>query len=72
MTAATAVARAPLSAFHMAPLHWLRGTMLWLVALQHRHRERLQLAAMDDDALKDIGLSRCDVMAELAKPRWRR
>ncbi|MFC3676144.1 DUF1127 domain-containing protein [Ferrovibrio xuzhouensis] len=44
----------------------------WLVVLQRRHRERLQLAEMDDAALQDLGLSRCDVMAEIRKPRWRR
>jgi len=43
-----------------------------LVAMQRRHRERMQLAEMDAAALKDIGLSRCDTLAELRKPRWRR
>ena len=51
---------------------WLCAALLWLVALQRRHRERMQLAAMDDAALKDVGLSRCDVAAELRKRRWRR
>jgi uncharacterized protein YjiS (DUF1127 family) len=50
----------------------LLDALRWLIALQRRHRERRQLAAMDDAALKDIGLSRCDVIAELRKPRWRR
>jgi uncharacterized protein YjiS (DUF1127 family) len=35
-------------------------------------RERRALQAMDDAALKDMGLSRADVEGELAKPFWRR
>jgi uncharacterized protein YjiS (DUF1127 family) len=35
-------------------------------------RERRALQAMDDAALKDMGLSRSDVEGELAKPFWRR
>jgi uncharacterized protein YjiS (DUF1127 family) len=56
----------------VAALRWLCAALFWLAALQRRHRERMQLAEMDDAALKDIGLSRCDVMAEVAKPSWRR
>ena len=35
-------------------------------------RQRKHLAGLDDAALKDIGLSRADVAAELRKPGWRR
>jgi uncharacterized protein YjiS (DUF1127 family) len=35
-------------------------------------RERRALQAMDDAALKDMGLSRADVEGELGKPFWRR
>ena len=35
-------------------------------------RQRKHLAGLDDAALKDIGLSRADVAAELRKPVWRR
>jgi uncharacterized protein YjiS (DUF1127 family) len=35
-------------------------------------RERRALQAMDDAALKDMGLSRADIEGELAKPFWRR
>jgi uncharacterized protein YjiS (DUF1127 family) len=35
-----------------------------------RARQRRDLAALDDHALRDIGLSRADVRRELAKPFW--
>ena len=77
MTATTPAIRMTVAAQRPHPqrwLHvgWLQDAVLWLVGLQRRHRERMQLAEMDAAALKDIGLSRCDVMAELCKPRWRR
>lgn len=34
------------------------------------HRERAQLAGLSDDALKDLGLSRADVMEESERPFW--
>ena len=37
----------------------------------HRHRQRLDLDALDDAALRDIGLSPEDVRRECAKPFWR-
>ena len=35
-------------------------------------RQRRSLALLDDQALKDIGLSRSDIAGETAKPFWRR
>lgn len=35
------------------------------------YRQRRALEALDDRMLKDIGLSRCDVEAEIARPFWR-
>jgi uncharacterized protein YjiS (DUF1127 family) len=34
-------------------------------------RQRRQLAELDDRLLRDIGLTRADVGAELRKPFWR-
>ncbi|MFJ5297004.1 DUF1127 domain-containing protein [Pseudomonas sp. NPDC088368] len=34
------------------------------------HHERVQLASLSDDALKDIGLSRADVLVEIERPFW--
>lgn len=43
-----------------------------LVLLWHdRSVQRHHLAALDDHVLKDIGLSRADVVRESSKPFWR-
>lgn len=34
------------------------------------HRQRQQLAAMSDEMLKDIGLSRADIETEVSRPFW--
>lgn len=36
-----------------------------------RWQERRELAALDQRALDDIGLSRGDVLTEISKPFWR-
>ena len=41
-----------------------------LARWQERARERYQLAALSDQALHDIGLSRADVERESRKPFW--
>lgn len=33
-------------------------------------QQRIQLASLSDDALKDIGLSRADVYEEIERPFW--
>ena len=38
---------------------------------QERTRQRRALAALDDAALKDIGLSRSEAAGECDKPFWR-
>lgn len=40
-------------------------------AWQDRARERADLMTLDDRALKDIGLTRCDVAEIAHKPFWR-
>jgi uncharacterized protein YjiS (DUF1127 family) len=42
-----------------------------LITWQQRRSDRLRLQSMDDHMLRDIGLSRADVEAEVAKPFWR-
>jgi len=42
------------------------------VAAQRLSRERDQLSELSDSALKDLGLTRADVWAELRKPMWQR
>lgn len=49
---------------------------LWLVAdnamaVYERTKQRRALQKLDDHLLKDIGLSRVEVEAEIAKPFWR-
>jgi len=41
-----------------------------LLAWQDRASARAHLAAMSDAELKDVGLSRADVMPEVVKPFW--
>lgn len=52
----------------------MKNTLAWLV--QHvncwaeRRRQRLDLAMLTDDELKDIGLNRLDARRESEKPFW--
>jgi uncharacterized protein YjiS (DUF1127 family) len=46
--------------------------VLKLLDMQRRARERADLAALPQDILKDVGLSRADIEAELHKPLWLR
>jgi uncharacterized protein YjiS (DUF1127 family) len=48
------------------------AAVLTLLDWQRRARERADLAALPDDILKDVGLSRADIEAELRKPAWLR
>jgi uncharacterized protein YjiS (DUF1127 family) len=41
-----------------------------LLAWQERSRQRHQLASLSDHLLRDIGLSRADIMAETTKRFW--
>ena len=50
----------------------LEAMAVCLLLWQETWRQRKRLAALDDAALKDIGLSQADVAAELRKPVWRR
>ena len=47
------------------------ATVGLLLTWQQRARERHTLAAMDEHIMRDLGLSRVDVMVERDKPFWR-
>nr|WP_236440095.1 DUF1127 domain-containing protein [Pseudomonas syringae] len=48
----------------------LQWAMNPVVRWYELHRQRLFLAQMSDDALKDLGLSRADVQRETELPFW--
>jgi uncharacterized protein YjiS (DUF1127 family) len=50
---------------------WLRRTADLLLIWHERARQRRQLQTLNDHMLRDIGLTRADVMAESSKPFWR-
>lgn len=50
---------------------WLREVADLLLVWQERARQRRHLRALNDHMLRDIGLTRADVMAESSKPFWR-
>lgn len=53
-------------------LQHLSTAIEMLLAWQVRSRERRQLLALGDAALKDFGASRCDAEGEGSKPGWQR
>lgn len=57
---------------HRFPWHEmsLRSLLHRIVRWHELHRERVMLAGMSDEALKDIGLSRADVEQEALRPFW--
>jgi len=50
-----------------------RGVALhaWIAAAAERQRTRRALAALDDRALRDVGLTRAQADAEARRPFWR-
>jgi uncharacterized protein YjiS (DUF1127 family) len=52
------------------PLEILRVVARQLHRWWQLAEQRRRLAMLDDAALKDIGLSRCDVMQESERPFW--
>jgi uncharacterized protein YjiS (DUF1127 family) len=49
----------------------LAGAIDRLLLWQERARDRRALAGLDNHMLRDIGLSRADLEAEVVKPFWR-
>ncbi|MGH6919266.1 MAG: DUF1127 domain-containing protein [Geminicoccaceae bacterium] len=50
---------------------WLRRAADILLTWRERAHQRRHLRALNDHMLRDIGLTRADVMAESSKPFWR-
>ena len=50
---------------------WLRRAADLLLIWHERARQRHQLLSLNDHMLRDLGLTRADVMAESSKPFWR-
>lgn len=50
--------------------YWRRGRAE-AVAWRQRARSRRELSALDDRALHDLNLTRCDAWHEASKPPWR-
>jgi uncharacterized protein YjiS (DUF1127 family) len=49
----------------------VRNTIDLLLVWRERARQRRQLRSLNDRMLRDIGLTRADVLAESSKPFWR-
>jgi uncharacterized protein YjiS (DUF1127 family) len=49
---------------------WLKQGMGRLAHWSERARQRRQLAQLDDDRLRDIGISRAQALAEADRPFW--
>jgi uncharacterized protein YjiS (DUF1127 family) len=50
---------------------WLTQAVELLMVWHERARQRRQLRSLSDHMLRDIGLGRGDVEAEISKPFWR-
>ena len=64
---AAALARSSLRRLGQGVGRGLARALLWA----ERSTQRRRLAALNDHMLRDLGLSRADVMAETTKPFWR-
>ena len=53
-----------------APNSRANSLLGYLKQFHLRRRQRQLLVSLGDDALKDIGLSRVDALAEAEKPFW--
>jgi uncharacterized protein YjiS (DUF1127 family) len=52
-------------------LGWGLRFLRWCARCSERSRQRQALAELDDHALKDIGVTRQQAVAEAAKPFWK-
>ncbi len=56
---------------NLKPLNLVSRVFGRLIVWQERAEQRHALAMLDDRQLKDIGLSRADIVREISKPFWR-
>lgn len=49
---------------------WWKSAVAQLARWYKLHQQRVELATLSDDALKDMGLSRADVYEEVERPFW--
>ncbi len=50
----------------------LKQATKFILSWQERARQRHHLESLSDHMLRDIGLTRADVLAEVTKPFWQR
>lgn len=55
---------------HRRPGDRLTRAVSWAEAVFRTARQRRQLMALDEQGLKDIGLSRADAYGEWSRPFW--
>lgn len=53
-----------------APECWWKSAVAQVARWRKLHHQRVELATLSDDALKDMGLSRADVYEEVERPFW--
>jgi uncharacterized protein YjiS (DUF1127 family) len=55
---------------------WLKASLSRISVMLHewhrRRRDRAELATLDERMLRDIGVSRAEVLHEINKPFWRK
>lgn len=49
---------------------WSFSPWRWIKRWVELYRQRRELASLSDEALKDIGLSRADILQESERPFW--
>lgn len=50
---------------------FIESIVVFLLDYLELYRQHRSLEMLDDRMLKDIGISRCDVEAEISRPFWR-
>lgn len=65
----TITTTSPPPSTRMSP--WISRALKLVLGWSERYRQRCHLAALDEAALRDIGLTHRDVQREISKPFWR-